>query len=147
MTPAMVRGHTGIPWGDHLFRNAFHQSLDFTSKERQHSPVGRRIMLSELNVGQFSPYVNSPFRLQAGPSEVVVIELVEARRLGYDSVPAGTTPRREPFSLIFKGPAQPRIEQGTYPVEHDVMEPIALFLVPVMPDPTDGRPRYEAIFT
>jgi hypothetical protein len=109
---------------------------------------GRRtIMLSEVTVDQFAPHLNTRFRLQSGTQGTVEIELTAAQGLGYRSIPTGVTARREPFSLVFKGPARPRLEQGTYAIEHDQLGATALFLVPVAPDSMDGRPRYEAIFT
>jgi hypothetical protein len=104
-------------------------------------------MLGEVSVDQFAPHLNTRFRLQAETLGTIEIELAEAAGLGYESVPPAVTPRREPFSLIFKGPMQPRLEQGTYALEHDALGEAAMFLVPVAPDRRDGRPRYQAIFT
>ena len=88
-------------------------------------PVGsprrgrRMMMLGEVTVDEFTPYLNTSFQVRADSAGALQIELVEAEGLGYASVPRGSTPRRQGFSLIFKGPAQPRLEQGTYTVAHD----------------------------
>ena len=56
--------------------------------------------------------------------------------------PDGTV--RQQFSLLFRGPDDPRLSQGTWVLDHDTMGEIALFLVPLGSD-AEG-PRYEAAF-
>ena len=65
----------------------------------------------------------------------------QQERLG--SVPRGG--KREPFSIVFRGPHDSPIGQGTYKIGHDKMGAFDLFLVPIAPD-KDGR-YYEAVFT
>jgi hypothetical protein len=60
-------------------------------------------------------------------------------------VPAGEVGRQHPFSLLFRGPADVCVAQGTYPLRVDGGDPIAIFIVPVSRD-ADGY-RYEAIFS
>lgn len=61
--------------------------------------------------------------------------------------PSGAGPggeSRQQFSLVFRGPTEPRLHQGLWELEHDALGAIALFLVPLAPD-AEG-PRYEAAF-
>ena len=55
---------------------------------------------------------------------------------------AGTV--REPFSLIFRGPAGVFLPQKIYTLSNESTEPIQIFLVPVGQD-KDGF-QYEALF-
>ena len=41
---------------------------------------------------------------------------------------------RKPFSLTFRGPAQPLLAQAMYDVEHPVHGVIAIFIVPIAAD-------------
>lgn len=52
----------------------------------------------------------------------------------------------EQFSLIFHGPADRRLAQGNYEVEHDVLGSMLLFLVPVLESNAE-RMVYESTFT
>ena len=69
-------------------------------------------------------------------------ELVEARAL-----PAPPFQGRQPFSLLFKGPASPLLPQRIYRMQpqSEVDEPIDIFLVPVSADA--ATVRYEAVFS
>lgn len=67
------------------------------------------------------------------------LTLVECKRLG------GTALEREPFSLVFLGLREPVLPQRIYPLAHDELGELEIFLVPIAQD-ADGT-RYEAIFT
>ena len=54
------------------------------------------------------------------------------------------TRRQEAFSLIFRGPAQPFLPQGTYHLQNEVLGELDLFLVPIGRR-EDGY-EYEAVF-
>ena len=71
----------------------------------------------------------------------IEMELVEVNSLGHKHPRA----EREPFSLVFRGPKAPVLIQKIYPVEHQSLGALDLFLVPIGPD-GEGM-RYEAIFT
>jgi len=72
--------------------------------------------------------------------------LIAATRLGGDSdgqsTPSG---RRQPFSIVFRGPRQILLPQRIYRMEHGAIGAFELFLVPIGPD-QEGM-LYEAIFT
>ncbi|MEW6021171.1 MAG: hypothetical protein AB1807_03415 [Pseudomonadota bacterium] len=63
----------------------------------------------------------------------------------YEALPlAGAAPDEHHFSLGFRGPAAPQLEQGTYTLDHAVLGTLAIFLVPVGRDA--GGVQYQAIF-
>jgi hypothetical protein len=85
----------------------------------------------------FAEHLNTKFRIPLRPSGAVELELIEV--LGTLS-----TPRQEQFSLFFRGPQNPFLPQSIYHMEHEKMEAIDIFIVPVGREP-DGF-RYEAVF-
>jgi hypothetical protein len=52
--------------------------------------------------------------------------------------------REQAFSLIFEGPAQPRLEQATLCLRNETAGEFHIFLVPVAADA--GATYYEAVF-
>lgn len=94
-------------------------------------------MLEILHLASFSEHVNTKFRINGNDSTFVDIELIEA-------ADEESTPKQERFSLIFSGPLQPFLPQGTYKIEHDRMGTLDLFLVPIAKQ-EDGF-HYQAAF-
>ena len=100
--------------------------------------------LDEISADRFREHQNQIFRvpLEDGFLE---LELTEVRGL------KGDTPRqdRAPYSILFRGPSDIRLEQQTLALENKSMGQLVLFLVPLGPDPDDEESRmlYEAIFT
>lgn len=86
----------------------------------------------------FRRYVNSVFRLDSEVGQLD-IQLVTVR-----DEDAGAPGRQ--MSLIFHGPANPVMPQGTYTVRHEVMDPLEMFLVPIAGS-NDQRTIYQACFT
>jgi len=70
-----------------------------------------------------------------------VLRLVEAQGTGARA--AGMS--RDPFRLVFHGPADPILPQRTYRLEHEALGTLDMFLVPVGRDARGTT--YEAIFT
>lgn len=68
----------------------------------------------------------------------VALDLFEA--LPLDS----QAPDERRYSLMFRGPAQPVLQQATYTLEHAVLGALAIFLVPVGRDGAGAQ--YQAIF-
>jgi hypothetical protein len=99
--------------------------------------------LDKLQTSDFLPYLHQTFRirLDAEGVEPIDLELVSVKETGSGSGPEV----RQPFSLHFLGPVSPHyLQQGIYPLEHEPMGTLELFIVPLGPE--GGRMRYEAIF-
>jgi hypothetical protein len=101
--------------------------------------------LESLSAASFDPHRTTVFRLETG-GEPLPLELVEVQRASYAADPAAVGPngRREPFSLVFRGPRSPWARQGLHRLEHDGLGSLELFLVPLGPDAAGMR--YEAVF-
>lgn len=92
-----------------------------------------------LSLELLAPLVGDTFTLQAADG------FIEAELVGAEpgqAVPGGAP---EPFSLLWRGPKAPQLQQGMHVVAHPAIEPAEIFLVPVGVD-ADGT-LYEAIFS
>lgn len=98
-------------------------------------------MLDKLRCADFAPLSGEAFQVQLEGLAPIPLRLVCATETGAPRTPE----QRPPFSLIFLGPeSQQYLRQGTYPLGHERMEGLELFLVPI--GPQAGRMQYEAIF-
>jgi hypothetical protein len=97
-------------------------------------------MLQDLTHASFEAHLGTTFRIQA-QEPPLQIALSEVRLL--EPHPG---PRRQPFSVYFRGPRQPILPQAIYALEHEAMGTLEIFIVPIGPDPKDGAMRYEAVF-
>ena len=101
-------------------------------------------MLDTLQKESWQALLNQRFESQISASatgtETIRFELIEVDGLG--EKPGA---QREPYSLVFRGPATPVLEQGIVPLIHPKLGEIDLFLVPIGPD-AQGM-CYEAVFT
>jgi uncharacterized protein DUF6916 len=89
----------------------------------------------------FVPHVGDVFVVRDRDLRLVLDAAREHELLGG---PGPDGRQRRQFSLFFAGPVQPVLEQGTYPLHHDALGDLDLFLVPVGSG-GDGI-RYEAAF-
>ena len=101
-------------------------------------------MIRTMELADFSPQLNQKFRLQTGPSASLEVELIEVKELGSGVEDRRRSLRGKPFSLVFRGPNETPLAQGTYTIEHETAGTLELFLVPIGPD-KEGL-SYEAIF-
>jgi hypothetical protein len=98
-------------------------------------------MLERLRSSDFSPCLKTHFRVPLADADPIPLELAAVTELGLAQIAGG----RPPFSLLLLGPVSDRyLLQGTYPLEHDSLGRLELFVVPV--GPLAGRMRYEVIF-
>ena len=51
---------------------------------------------------------------------------------------------RQPFSIVFDGPAEHPLPQQVWPLDHEELGRLEIFLVPI--EPEDGAMRYQAVF-
>ena len=93
-----------------------------------------------LHYENFGPHVNSTFSLKLGET-TVDLALTEATRQMVRPFPGMM---REPFSLIFRSSSQVVLPQRIYPLEHDGMGKLEIFIVPVAREPQGIV--YEAVF-
>jgi len=109
-------------------------------------------MLDKLTSANFAPHLHEIFQLSLEPSDpaydpaahgALAIELVEVEALGAE--PAADSPKRRPFSLVFREPAGTYLPQRIYSIEHPTLGRLDLFLVPIGPD--QGGMLYQAVFT
>ena len=96
--------------------------------------------LEALRMVDFAPLVGQAFRIRLEGVEPIDLELETVSA-------AGRSPRegdRTPFSLLFLGPVSSRyLLQHTYTLEHEALDALDLFIVPLGPE--RGRMRYQAI--
>jgi hypothetical protein len=105
-------------------------------------------VLENLTYATFAGCLGDLFRVHPGPEDVVELELVQATDLGSHADVAGgeqgAPGQGERFSLLFEGPHDRLLAQGTYQFEHDQIGSFPLFIVPV--GAAQGGPQYEAVF-
>ena len=100
-------------------------------------------MLDKLSKADFEKCLHQKFLVHVAEQEPLETELVEVSGL----TPADDDPdRREPFSLIFRGPAEARLQQSIFKVENETLGSLELFMVTVG-EAEDGGLRHEVIFT
>ena len=104
-------------------------------------------MLGKVTKDDFRPLIGEPFIATDQEGKEYTFTLTEVAESRFTKGPAA---RREPFSLIFKGPKGIPVGQGTIPLYHPSLatEPLPIFLVPVGQDAeNDQRLVYQAIFS
>ena len=102
-------------------------------------------MLESFTIHTFSGHLGGKFCVYPDASNSPLeVELISATALGGS---AGCEPpaRRQPFSIVFRGPGDVLLPQRIYRIEHEEIGAFDLFLVPIGLD-EEGL-RYEAIFT
>ncbi len=98
-------------------------------------------MLDRLTKDDFSRCLNETFTVSIEGGEPLETELIEVRGL---VAPDDDPDRRQPFSLIFRGPKEAPLKQGVFHLENETLGKLDLFLVTVGPD-KEGM-RHEAVF-
>ena len=101
-------------------------------------------MVDRLQSTDFSPYLNDEFRIRTSSDDFLEIELLEVTEIGSPPPEDRNTPKRRPFSVVFRGPMDAPIPQDIYEIEHEKMGAFSIFIVPIGPD-GEGL-RYEAVF-
>jgi hypothetical protein len=94
--------------------------------------------LDNLNAKIFREQLHSQFKVQHSPTETITLELV-------DVVENDLSPKMELFSLHFRGPFRPRLDQQTHRLEHEKLGEFEIFLTPISSDQQNGT-IYEAVF-
>jgi len=93
--------------------------------------------IEKLTASSFSEILNKTFRLNLPETDVLELELIKVEDLG-------STAKQERFSVLFQGPLDRGVRQGSYSFEHEELGTFELFIVPI------GRQEdglvYEAAF-
>jgi len=76
--------------------------------------------------------------VQQEPAGTIALELV-------DVIESDLSPKMELFSLHFRGPFRPRLDQQTHRLEHEILGDFEIFLTPISADQQNGT-IYEAVF-
>jgi CRISPR/Cas system-associated protein Cas5 (RAMP superfamily) len=97
-------------------------------------------MAVEMTQEEFARHLNTKFRVVADTPEPVELELVEAQLYRPEPHEEGGMER---FSAVFSGPPNYLLSQGVYPLTHEHMGDLTLFLVPIK---VGDRLLYEAVF-
>lgn len=110
-----------------------------TSLPAGHAPAERMkgaIHLADLHKETFDAHLGTAFAVKdAGGREVP---------LALSSVTGKDDPVLEHFSLIFSGPAESYLPQGTYEFAHPGVGRFSIFIVPIGGSPQGFR--YQAVF-
>lgn len=99
-------------------------------------------MLEQLTKENWNDYHEHSFQYQPADTDNDALTFVLVEVSGLGTKPGA---EREPYSLIFRGPADPVLEQGIVPMQHPDLGEVSIFLVPIGPDSTGMC--YEAVFT
>ena len=92
--------------------------------------------MADLDLKFFESHLGEQFQVDGAP---IALKLAECKRMkSYPGEP------REPFSLLFRGPAAPMLSQKSYVLSTEATGPIEIFLVPVGQDAAGLM--YEAVF-
>src|SRR6266404_8792378 len=95
--------------------------------------------LDKVQCEQFAACLNQDFQI-AFPDGALTVQLSEARPLHASHGLA----EREPFSLVFRGPAQLLLPQGIYKMRNASLGEMEIFLVQIASDQTSSS--FEAVF-
>jgi hypothetical protein len=96
-------------------------------------------MAGDATIETVRPAVGEGFAVGAEEGATVELMLVEA-----EEKDGGAGAPRAPFSLLFHGPAEPGLAQGTYRFEHPDVGVMEIFIVPLARD--EHGSIYEALF-
>jgi hypothetical protein len=93
--------------------------------------------LLQFNGKTFAAQLHTIFQVHAGSAAPFHLELTEVNE-------HQSPPGIESFSVVFRGPRAPRLEQKTYRFEHAALGPFDLFITAISGD--DQGICYEAVF-
>jgi hypothetical protein len=102
----------------------------------------------KLTYVTFSEHLGETFQVHLGTADAIAMELFQATPHGRSTPPEGQAAavphESDSFSIIFHGPPDRMLSQGTYHFEHAHIGSFPLFIVPI--GSANGRIQYEAVF-
>lgn len=96
-------------------------------------------MLDRLTREALVARLPAPFLFRDAAGNSLTAELVELRE-------GPPSPQLEHFTLLFRGPGDRAMAQGTYRVEHELTGAFDLFIVPCRRDREGRHLYYDAVF-
>jgi hypothetical protein len=99
-------------------------------------------MLETLTIETFQPLVGQPFAVVVDEERFMPAHLVAVQPLAEEG---DSRRKRNPFTLVFRGPAGGHLPQATYDIRSRDVELPGVFLVPIGAD--EHGMLYEAVFT
>src|SRR5512132_2075178 len=97
------------------------RGIQSVPRERQNKGIND--MAATLEHETFSRHLNTTFRIFLDESNTVEAELSTVGELQLSA-------RQERFAIIFRGPKESLLPQGSYRFEHDEIGELILFIVP-----------------
>lgn len=94
--------------------------------------------LAALELADFTSTVGDRVVVEVGGGSIEVV-VAAAESLGSDD------PSHRAFAVLFHGPVEPLLAQGTYTFRHTALGDPAIFVVPIAQ--TAGHTVYEAVFS
>lgn len=98
-------------------------------------------MIEEATRETFAECEAKEYRLKRDDGDDLTLKLARAEAIETQAKGA----KRQQFSLLFEGPAEPVLPQAIYTLENDELGTFQIFLVPVAAD--EEGVDYEAVFT
>ena len=95
--------------------------------------------IDQLTANDFVGYLGSTVRPQ-GHGQEMVLDRIDRREF-----PGWEGATRKPFSLIFRGPRQPILPEGLYPVEFADGPTLVLYVIPIL-TPARDHQEYQVVF-
>ena len=92
----------------------------------------------------FAPAVGDTFVLDGGQAGWLELELLESRLHHPDAPAEDASGARAPFTITFRGPADPVLPQRIYKLEHPTLGTFEIFIFPIGRD--EAGTTYEAVF-
>jgi len=91
-------------------------------------------MEDSLTHDVFSQHLNSRFHVEQTPVDLELVEVSELKKY----------PLQEEFVIVFRGPSNAFLDQGTRSLSHELMGQFVIFMVPIRQD--EHGFYYEAVF-
>lgn len=95
--------------------------------------------MDDMTYETFYALLGEKFEIALNDGSLVGLNIVEVSKARGENRPDNA------FSVVFRGPPEPLLGQGTYVLGSKVTGPLPLFLVPI--GETEDGLEYEAVFT
>jgi hypothetical protein len=107
-----------------------------TAQSEMKPPVNA---IDQLTADDFSGYLDGKVWPGGRGLEMVLDRIDRPEFPGWERV------ARKPFSLIFRGPRQPVLPEGLYPVEFADRPTLVLYVIPIL-TPARNHQEYQVVF-